>query len=213
MGVINNALRRIRAYLNRLAIVANAVGTLMVLALVVVMNVDVVARGIFHAPFRGAVEVVIFSMVLIVFLQLPDVVRVDRLTRSDGFLSVLGDKRPGLGRLLARLVDAVAAIFMFLVAWTMWPDFLEAFESCHFFIPPEFGAPPTGEFWTDLREASRRCDYFGTPGILTAPWWPAKLAICFGVSLCALLFLGKAYFGDREPELIHLDSKKDTPSP
>ena len=39
---------------DRIAVAANAVGTLAVLALVVVMNVDVVARGVFNAPFRGA---------------------------------------------------------------------------------------------------------------------------------------------------------------
>ena len=64
--------------------VANAIGTLMVLALVLVVTFDVIARGVFNAPFRGAVEVVQFTMVFIVFAQLPDVVRVGRLTRSDG---------------------------------------------------------------------------------------------------------------------------------
>ena len=74
----------------RLATVANAVGTLVVLVLVGVVNFDVGARGLFNAPFHGAVEVVQFSMVLIVFLQLPDVIRADRLTRSDGFLVAVG---------------------------------------------------------------------------------------------------------------------------
>jgi len=59
---------------NKVAISANIAGTLLVLALVAVVNYDVVARGFFNAPFRGAVEVVQFTMVLIVFLQLPDVV-------------------------------------------------------------------------------------------------------------------------------------------
>ena len=47
-----------------------AVGTIVVLLLVVAVNADVVARGVFSAPFSGTVEVVQFSMVLIVFLQL-----------------------------------------------------------------------------------------------------------------------------------------------
>ena len=44
--------------LDRLAAGANAIGTLVVLALVGVVNFDVVARGAFNAPFLGAVEVV-----------------------------------------------------------------------------------------------------------------------------------------------------------
>lgn len=67
--------RLLSSLFDRVAIAANAVGTLTVLGLVVVMNTDVIARGVFHAPFHGAVELVIFAMALIVFLQLPDVVR------------------------------------------------------------------------------------------------------------------------------------------
>ncbi len=197
-------LHRARSVTKNIAIGANAVGTAVIFVLVAAMNTDVIARGIFNAPFRGVVEVVIFSMVLIVFLQLPDVVRVNRLTRSDGFLAVMEGRNPKLARFLSRLIDAVACVFMALIAWTIWPEFVESFESCHFFTPPEFGAPPSGEFWTDLSAAFARCDYFGTPGILTAPWWPAKLAIFFGVTMCTLIFGLKAILGDRHPEVVHL---------
>ncbi|MFT4717629.1 MAG: TRAP-type C4-dicarboxylate transport system permease small subunit [Paracoccaceae bacterium] len=96
---------------NAIAMGANVMGTLVVLALVVVVNFDVVARGVFNAPFLGAVEVVQFSMVLIVFLQLPDVVRVNRLTRSDGFLALIGTKHPKVARVMGIFIDTVAAVF------------------------------------------------------------------------------------------------------
>jgi TRAP-type C4-dicarboxylate transport system permease small subunit len=203
MGAAEQLIRRAHSVFNRIAAGANAVGTMVVFALVAVMNVDVVARGVFNAPFRGVVEVVIFSMILIVFLQLPDVVRVDRLTRSDGFLAVIGEKRPEIGRLLARFIDAIACVFMAMIAWTMWPEFVEAFGSCHYFTPPDFGPEPSGNFWKDFNDANARCDYFGTPGILKAPWWPARLAIVFGVSLCCLLFAFKVLLGARQPEHLH----------
>ena len=87
-------LRKVESIGSQVATIANAIGTLIVLALVMVVNYDVVARGVFNNPFHGAVELVQFSMVLIVFLQLPDVVRVNRLTRSDGFLSIASDRWP-----------------------------------------------------------------------------------------------------------------------
>lgn len=211
MGAAEQLIRRAHSLLNRIAAGANVLGTLVVFALVAVMNVDVVARGIFNAPFRGVVEVVIFSMILIVFLQLPDVVRVGRLTRSDGFLAIIGERRPGVARLLARLIDAIACVFMGLIVWTMWPELVEAFGSCHYFKPPEFGPQPNGNIWQDFNDANARCDYFGTPGILKAPWWPARLAIVFGVALCCLLFAFKALAGARQPERIHLEpSAADT---
>lgn len=160
---------------NAAAIAANALGTLVVLGLVLVVNYDVVARGVFSAPFRGAYEVVQFSVVLIVFLQLPDVVRVDRLTRSDGFLNVLHHRRPGLTASIRRIINAISAIFMALIAYIVWPEFIEMYHTK---------------------------DYFGVPGIFTAPWWPIKLVIAASATLCSLMFALKVISAQDRPHLI-----------
>ncbi len=170
-----NALARL---MTGVAQVANAAGTLVVLGLVLLINTDVVARNAFNAPFRGTYEAVQFLMVMIVFLQLPDVVRINRLTRSDGFLGILAGRRPAMARFFARLIDTVSAVFMGLIAYAMWPEFLRA--------------------WTENT-------YFGTPGIFTAPYWPIRLVICFAAALCALIFATKAISGRRRPELLHLE--------
>jgi TRAP-type C4-dicarboxylate transport system permease small subunit len=146
---------------NAIAITANAIGTLVVLGLVVVVSFDIVARGVFNSPFLGAVEVVQFSMVLIVFLQLPDVVLVNRLTRSDGFLALIGNRHPKVGRVMGIIIDAVAALFLGMIAFAIWPEFTEMLETR---------------------------DYFGVPGVFTAPWWPIKLTIFISAALCAVLF-------------------------
>lgn len=195
-------IRRIYRPLVTVAIVANTIGTVVIFALVAIMNVDVIARGVFHAPLLGVVEVVIFSLILIVFLQLPDVVRSNRLTRSDGFLVFAEDNFPAFGNALSRVIDIAAFVFMGLIAWTTWPEFFDSIDSCSFITQPEFGAPATGYFFTDLKVAFGRCDYFGTPGIFTAPWWPAKLAIAFSVTLCSIIFLFKAILGNRNPVLV-----------
>ena len=174
------------------AVLANITGALVLLLLVLTMNFDVVSRGVFNAPFRGVVECVVFALVLIVFLQLPDVVRTGRLTRSDGMLLVLKGRKPAIGNALERGIDALSCVFMVMIAWIVWPDFVESFESCHFFIAPEFGRAVTGNIFTDFTNAMDRCDYFGTPGILKAPWWPARLVMFFGVSFAAVIFFVKA---------------------
>jgi len=143
-----------------IAIAANAVGTLVVLGLVAIVNYDAAARSFFNAPFLGAVEVVQFSMVLIVFLQLPDVCRVDRLTRSDGFLTLMSSRRPLLARGVRRVINGLSMIFMILVAYAIWPEFLKMWETQ---------------------------DFFGVPGVFTAPWWPVKLVIFGSAVLCALV--------------------------
>ncbi len=145
-----------------IAIAANAAGTFVVVLLIIVVNYDIIARGLFNKPFLGAVEVVQFSMVLIVFLQLPDVIRVGRLTRSDGFLGIVRARKPATGRLMSHLIDLFSASFMVIVAVAIWPEFVEMWESQ---------------------------DYFGVPGVFTAPWWPVKLVIFFSACLATVHFL------------------------
>ena len=201
---MNDILRRIFRKSVSIATVANIVGTVCIFVLVAILNADVIARGVFNAPMRGVVELVIFSLVLIVFLQLPDVIRSNRLTRSDGFLLLLNDTKPAFARTVSRSIDLAAGIFMCLVAWTIWPEFIESFESCHFLTPPEFGPPSTGNFFSDIGAGFARCEYSGTPGIFTAPLWPVKLAIAFSVSLCAIIFILKALIGGSRHDLFNI---------
>lgn len=215
MAFVRSVFGNLFSILKPIARAANTIGTLMVLVLVVALNIDVVARGLFNAPFLGVVEIVIFSMVLIVFLQLPDVVRVNRLMRSDGFLIVVGERFPSFGRLLRRTVDGMACGFMGLIAWAMLPEFQESIESCHYF-GDAFGGPgifaaPVGQWFSNFLTATGQSDYFGTPGVFTAPWWPAKLAIAFSAVLCCLLFGVKSILGEHALERAHLSSQ-DEPS-
>jgi TRAP-type C4-dicarboxylate transport system permease small subunit len=171
------ALAVIRKLANGIAISANVVGTLVVLVLVVIVNFDVVARGFFNAPFLGAVEVVQFSMVLIVFLQLPDVVRVDRLTASDGFLAVVAKRFPVFTTTLRRAINLLAATFMGLIAVAIYPQFIEMWHTN---------------------------DYFGVPGVFTAPWWPIKLVILLSAGLCAILFALKVIIPTQGIQLVRI---------
>ena len=160
--MLESAFSGLSTVVNKISSLANAVGTLVLLGLVVVINVDIFARGIFNLPFRGAIEVVQFSMVLIVFLQLPDVVKVGRLTRSDGLLILIKDRFPKVRRVLNFCINLLSAAVMGLVTLAIFPEFLDMWE-------------------TD--------DFFGIPGVFTAPWWPIKLTILCSAALCTIIFL------------------------
>ncbi len=190
----------VQAVVDRIASWANVIGTCMLFGLVAVLNTDVIARGVFHSPLNGSVELVIFAIVMIVFLQLPDVVKMGRLTRSDGFLTMIRQNHPTFARNISRVIDLTSAIFMGLIAWTVWPEFVTTYESCAFFAQPDFGPAPTGNMLEDLSAAFGRCDYFGTPGIFTAPKWPGHLVTVFGVGLCAVILLLKAVLADRNKD-------------
>lgn len=181
--MLRTAVAGLSRVVNSLAMTANALGTLVVLALVVILNVDVVMRGVFSAPIRGTYEMVQFSVVMIVFLQLADVVRVDRLTRSDGFLNLIHSRRPVLTSNLRRIINAVSAIFMGLVAYITFPEFLHMWDTQ---------------------------DYFGVPGLFTLPWWPVKLVIAFGTALSCIVFVIKVITAQDRPALVRTPEHDET---
>ena len=157
---------------NNTATLSNVAGTLVVLGLVAIVNYDIFARGIFNLPFRGAVEVVQFSMVLIVFLQLPDVVKAGRLTRSDGLLAVIKFYSPKLAAFLNFFINLLSATVMALITVAIFPEFIDMWETQ---------------------------DFFGIPGVFTAPWWPIKLTVLCSAALCTILFLLKIRGEDEKP--------------
>lgn len=180
MNVLLMIVRGLTAVANRIAIGANLAGTLVVLALVALVNYDIIARGLFNAPFMGAVEMVQFSLVMIVFLQLPDVVRVNRLTASDGFLLVIGGRYPRLMRALRLFINGLSAVFMGLVAVAIFPEFTEMWHTN---------------------------DFFGIPGVFTAPWWPVKLVILLSAILCTVLFAIKLVLRSQDNRQLNLDDQ------
>lgn len=180
--MLKSAISGLSRVANALAIAANVAGTLTVLMLVVILNVDVIARGFFNAPLKGTYEIVQLSVVFIVFLQLADVVRVDRLTRSDGFLNLLHSRRPGLTANLRRVINALSAIFMGLIAYIMFPEFIK--------------------MWGTQ-------DFFGIPGVFTVPWWPIKLVIASGSALACLIFVLKVITAQDRPQLIRVPEHDD----
>jgi TRAP-type C4-dicarboxylate transport system permease small subunit len=181
--MLNSVLAGLSRVANTFAIAANVAGTLTVLALVVILNVDVVMRGAFNAPLKGTYELVQLAVVFIVFLQLADVVRVDRLTRSDGFLNLLHGSRPKLTSAMRRIINAVSAIFMGLIAYIMFPEFLK--------------------MWGTQ-------DFFGVPGVFTVPWWPVKLVIASGSALACLIFVLKVISAQDRPQLVRVPEHGET---
>jgi TRAP-type C4-dicarboxylate transport system permease small subunit len=65
--MLSSALKGLTRVANSVAMAANVAGTLTVLALVVILNADVIARGVFNSPLKGTYEIVQMAVVFIVF--------------------------------------------------------------------------------------------------------------------------------------------------
>jgi TRAP-type C4-dicarboxylate transport system permease small subunit len=144
----------------------NGLGSALIFAMMVLINLDVLARYLFNAPISGVTELVELSIVCVVFLQISDAIRAGRLVRSDGLYRRLLARAPAAGRALGMTFDLAGALFFAAILHGSLPRLLEA--------------------W--------RGDYFaGNVGLFTFPVWPIRLIIVIGSVTAILVFLQCAW--------------------
>ncbi len=147
---------------DQLVVGMNALGSFWILLLVLLVTFDALGRTFLNLPIEGTHEMIQISVVGIVFLQLADTIRIDRLTRSDSLLAILDQRWPRLGAALQCVYCMLGAVFMGVGLW---------------------GSVPL------LKEAIERGSYIGNDGIFTAPVWPVKTIIVLGLTACLIQFL------------------------
>src|SRR3990172_9083992 len=140
----------------------NALGSVWILLLVLMVFADALGRSFFSHPIAGVTELIQISVVGIVFLQLADAIRTGRLTRSDTFLGVLQLRTPRAGAALEGVFCLLGATYMAIGLW---------------------GSVPL------LKEAIERNSWIGNEGVFTAPVWPVKTIIVIGLAVCLAQFL------------------------
>jgi TRAP-type transport system small permease protein len=91
--------------------------SIILLAMMLLTTVDVVARYVFNRPLRGAFEVTELLLLVLIFAGLPLVSFSDGHAVMDFIDRPLG---PRARRGLERIVQAVGAALMFLLAWMVW---------------------------------------------------------------------------------------------
>ncbi len=148
----------------------NALGTLWIVALMVLINTDVIGRDLFNAPVRGATELVSLSIVGIVFLQLADTLVSGRMTRADILLARLKRTTPWLADALQAVYHVVGAALMAVILWAAWEP---------------------------LVESIRIQEYIGAMGDFTAPVWPVRLIMLVGMAATLIAFLLLAWLDVR----------------
>lgn len=148
--------------------IMNAAGTVWIIGLMVLINADVLGRGALNAPIAGTPELVSFSIVGIVFLQLAHTLRSGSMTRSDVLLNAFERRAPRLRRTLLALFHLAGGMLMFLIAWKYWPSVAHAWQS------PER-------------------NFMGNPGFFTIPLWPLYILVFLGILATAIQFVLMAW--------------------
>lgn len=149
--------------LDALTAVLNAIGTLLIVGVMLAINVDVLSRSLFGHPISGVPEMVSLSIVAIVFLQIAHSLRAGGLTRAEILMERLPLRvRAGLEALYC-LVGVALCITLF------------------------YGVLPLFE------RAWMRNVFVGAIGDFTAPIWPVRLIVLIGVVALGLQFLARAF--------------------
>ena len=108
---------------------ANGVGTVGIVALMVLINADVFGRFLFNSPIAGVPEMVSLSIVGIVFLQVGHTLRTGRFIRSDMALGRLLAARPRAGRALQALHHATGAVLSGILLYFSARSFLDIWRN------------------------------------------------------------------------------------
>ena len=148
----------------------NAIGTIGILGLMVLINSDILGRALFNNPIAGVPEMVSFSIVGIVFLQLAHTLRAGSLTRSDMVLNLLGKHAPLAHRLAIVLFNLIGAALLTIVLIRFFPNFMKAYND------------PARHF-------------MGNPGFFTISQWPLFGMMLIGIAATIVQFLASAWNG------------------
>jgi TRAP-type C4-dicarboxylate transport system permease small subunit len=150
----------------------NALGSLLVFAMMLLILADIARRTLVSQPVYGVSEMIAMSVIILVFVQLASTLRHGRMARAEIFIDPFRRKSPRLGGLLQATFDLAGAFVCGVIAWFTFPLLIDAYQSA---------------------------EYLGTVGLFTAPVWPMRLAIFIGATLTGLQYLLNAAANLRPP--------------
>jgi len=146
---------------NLLINMMNAIGTLGIFVLMILICVDVSMRAIFSSPLVGIPEIVKLGIVSIVFLQAAHTLAVGRFTSSDMFINWLEKQSRFAAKCLRSFFMLCGALLFSFVALGALDQFSYAYETL---------------------------DFIGSQGIFTIPVWPMHAVILFGTIALSIQF-------------------------
>lgn len=145
----------------RLIDALNAVGSLVIAAVMLLMCADVALRNLANHPIDGVAELVATSVIVIVFLQLPATLRHGRMSRADLFIDPFVARHPRAGRGLRGLFSLAGAFACAVIAYATWPL---------------------------LAKAWRDSEFLGVESVFTFPTWPMRAVVVLGATLAMLQY-------------------------
>jgi len=140
----------------------NAMGTLLIGFLMVVINADVIGRFFFGRPITGVTEMVIMAIAAIVFLQFAHTLRAGRIIQADSLLRVVQAHWPRVYEGLQALFNVLGAVTFAVILYATIPF---------------------------LQRALASGDAYGNPATFAVPKWPVRAVMIVGCTAMIIQFL------------------------
>jgi TRAP-type C4-dicarboxylate transport system permease small subunit len=103
----------------------NTLASVWVLFIVLLVSADVICRGAFNAPIPGVPEIVRFSIVGMVWLQMAYTLRSGNHLRTTLVLGIM----PAFGQRLILVVNSLVGVGLFvLITWLGWIEMMKTWE-------------------------------------------------------------------------------------
>ena len=113
-----------RAFHNLLAGM-NTLASIWVLFIVALISVDVIGRAAFNSPLPGVPEIVRFSIVGMVWLQMAYTLRMGNHLRTTLFLG----RMPGVAQRAVLIANSLVGVGLFvLIAWLGWIEMAKSYD-------------------------------------------------------------------------------------
>lgn len=151
--------------LTRITALLSAVGTMLILGIMLLICVDVIGRFFFGNPIAGVPEMVAMSILAIVFLQIANTLAEGKLTRSDALIGAIHRRNPRLAEGFDALLHGAGAVLLAILISAFYPQFLRSYG---------------------------RSEMIGTVGQFLAPIWPVHGIVLLGAGLMFLVFAMRA---------------------
>jgi TRAP-type C4-dicarboxylate transport system permease small subunit len=151
-----------RSSLGQFTVWLSMAGTILIVVMSVLVNADILGRGLFNHPVPGVTEFLGLAIVSVVFLQLANTAREDRHIANDLIMSAVSKRNPRVAIFFYGLFQLIGAILFLFVVWFVTPIFVENYR---------------GEY------------YKGTAGYVEIPVWPFIGTVVLGAAAAAIQHL------------------------
>jgi len=140
----------------------NSLGAVWVCFVMVLVCADIFGRNVLNAPVRGVPEVLAYSVVSIVYLQLAHTLLMGRFTKAELITGWLDASRPVAGSLMAAFFNIFGGAVFIMLSYVTYPHLIKSF------VEHEVDGMPTGVVFIV---------------------WPFRLIMFLGAAVTATVFI------------------------